>query len=1037
MRKKTLSRLIPSAVLIAITTNLALAPVTVKGQTTRQAAGHVVAAVPSVTGDAVVATPLVTGDVVAASGSCGNFPPAKTSFLSTDSQVWVDFTYTGGSAGDKYAVEWVEPNGTIYTIDTYSQSGTGGGYCSDYYISVSGFPPAGITGRWTVKVTWNGSQLFALPFTIGVSQLPSMIVTPQVVNVTASETCPGNGSPCTFSYQVNPASIFVGSTGAAYQYSFSSAVYNSSSALQPDWIDLSAPAPGSLILSGNPSIDPDGTTGVVTLSASGVANSPQVVTVNTQFEGCTGAGCAPRIHDNGSAPITLRGPSVTPNPAQITTSGPSVQVMAFGVVNPDGVNASQVATSTCYSPCPVGAGNAVGGWLVVPASVPADAPFGVTVNPAGLSPGQYGANITLQFQVDPSCSGNNCQANPTSVPVTLNVQPSSTAASTLSVSSLVPPFGVAGNGSLTLTINGAGFAAGDTVTWNQTPITPISVTSTAITIPVSSSLLASAGTAYIVVHSPSGAQSNAGVFAIAAGAPAPMITSVDPPSATAGSATTPVTISVSGFTNASVAQIKGLTMNSTFQSSTVLTAQFLPGDLADQGTAQITVANPTGPASNPFPFVVSGPPLQFLPVTPCRVFDTRPPSAAGMYPINSTFGSPYIAAGTVRAIQVRTSTICPVPANAGAYSLNFTVVPRSPSLRSLTAWPGLQAQPNVSTLTAPYGQTIASAGIVPAGADGSIDVSATDDTDLIVDINGVFVPPAANTLQFYPLSPCRVLDTRPPSEAGAYPLNSPLGSPALASGVSRPFPIPSSPICQVPANVGAYSLNVTAVPQPGGLGFLAIWPAGKNQPNVSTMNSTDGTLLANAAIVPAGTGGAVNLLVANVPSTVDTDGFADINGYFAAPGGQGGLNFYAITPCRLLDTRNTSAPLGGPAIAANASGVRSLPLAGSCGLPVYPGAQVYSLAITAFPQGNLDFLTLWPTGSAQPNASTLNGTRGVAIANAAILPAGADGSINVYAATNATDLTHRHGRILWPVMWMRMWLPGTSEFQTIPLAPTG
>src|ERR1700722_13841003 len=68
-------------------------------------------------------TPHLTTAVTAGSGVCPNIPPSQTSFISTNSQVWVDFTYNGGSAGDKYAVEWVEPNGTVYTTDTYSQAG--------------------------------------------------------------------------------------------------------------------------------------------------------------------------------------------------------------------------------------------------------------------------------------------------------------------------------------------------------------------------------------------------------------------------------------------------------------------------------------------------------------------------------------------------------------------------------------------------------------------------------------------------------------------------------------------------------------------------------------------------------------------------------------------------------------------------------------------------------------------------------------------------------------------------------------------------
>jgi hypothetical protein len=45
---------------------------------------------------------------------------------------------------------------------------------------------------------------------------------------------------------------------------------------------------------------------------------------------------------------------------------------------------------------------------------------------------------------------------------------------------------------------------------------------------------------------------------------------------------------------------------------------------------------------------------------------------------------------------------------------------------------------------------------------------------------------------------------------------------------------------------------------------------------VSTLNSFDGSIAANAALVPAGTNGAINVYVSN-----NTDVVVDIDGYFA------------------------------------------------------------------------------------------------------------------------------------------------------------
>src|SRR5580692_6318992 len=262
--------------------------------------------------------------------------------------------------------------------------------------------------------------------------------------------------------------------------------------------------------------------------------------------------------------------------------------------------------------------------------------------------------------------------------------------------------------------------------------------------------------------------------------------------------------------------------------------------------------------------------LQFLAVAPCRTMDTRNP--------NGPLGGPFVAGGTTRTIPIPSSS-CNVPATASAYSLNFTVVPHG-TLAFLSVWAAGQPQPVVSTLNSLDGQTIANAAIVPAGTAGAINAFADNDTDLIVDINGYFAPPTASTLQFYPLTPCRVLDTR--NATGTF------GGPSITGGTSRSFPIPSSS-CGVPATAAAYAFNVTVVPQ-GALAYLTAWPTGQPQPVVSTLNSFDGTILANAAIVPAGTNGSASFYASNT-----TDLVVDINGYFAPPG-SGGLSFYPLSP---------------------------------------------------------------------------------------------------------------------------------------------
>src|SRR5271170_357640 len=200
--------------------------------------------------------------------------------------------------------------------------------------------------------------------------------------------------------------------------------------------------------------------------------------------------------------------------------------------------------------------------------------------------------------------------------------------------------------------------------------------------------------------------------------------------------------------------------------------------------------------------------LQFIPVMPCRVADTR--NASG------PFGGPELSAGMSREFDIPQSA-CGIPSTAVAYSLNVTVVPNA-SLNYLTLWPSGETQPFVSTLNSD-GRVKANAAITPAGANGGVSVFVSDASQVILDIDGYFVPAGTSSaLAFYPVTPCRISDTRNPA--------GPLGGPYLAAQTSRAFPVQSS-TCGLPSTAQAYSLNVTAVPHTT-LNYLTTWPTGES-----------------------------------------------------------------------------------------------------------------------------------------------------------------------------------------------------------------
>ena len=371
--------------------------------------------------------------------------------------------------------------------------------------------------------------------------------------------------------------------------------------------------------------------------------------------------------------------------------------------------------------------------------------------------------------------------------------------------------------------------------------------------------------------------------------------------------------------------------------------------------------------------------LYYYSVTPCRIADTR--ANAGF---TGTFGPPSLTAGS-RTFNIPSSA-CQISTTAVAYSLNFTVVPPSGGPQAnLTTWATGQSMPNVSTLNY-SNKVVANAAIVPAGTNGSIDVFVNAPTDLVIDITGYFALPLSTGLQFTPVPTCRVADTR-----GAAGFTGLLGPPSMTPG-TRTFPVPASN-CGLPTTASVYAMNFTVVPPTNGpAANLTAWPTGQAMPNVSTLNYS-GSVVANAALVSAGTNGAINVFV-NAP----TDLLFDTSGYFAPPNSSG-LQFYAVTPCRVADTRAAAGftgQFGPPSMTANSIRTFNLFMS-ACNLPL--NAAAYSLNFTVVPPsgGAPANLTAFPTqlGGSQPNVSTLNFS-GSIVANAAIVQAGTNSAINVF-----------------------------------------
>jgi len=131
--------------------------------------------------------------------------------------------------------------------------------------------------------------------------------------------------------------------------------------------------------------------------------------------------------------------------------------------------------------------------------------------------------------------------------------------------------------------------------------------------------------------------------------------------------------------------------------------------------------------------------LVFVAITPCRVMDTREQDGSGK---TGAFGPPSLLAGIARVVPVPSSN-CGVPV-AAAYSMNFvSVTPLGQPVGWIAAWPDDTSWPGTVVLNAPLGGIVGNSAIVSAGAGGGIQVLATNNADLVIDMNGYYVQATA------------------------------------------------------------------------------------------------------------------------------------------------------------------------------------------------------------------------------------------------------------------------------------------------------
>ncbi len=438
------------------------------------------------------------------------------------------------------------------------------------------------------------------------------------------------------------------------------------------------------------------------------------------------------------------------------------------------------------------------------------------------------------------------------------------------------------------------------------------------------------------------------------------------------------------------------------------------GGVTVDGNGTVFVADTTNNRVRAFSPAGAGG-VGFHPMSPVRILDSR--DGTGGY------NTPWPGC-TSRTLTV--AGAAGVPAGATAVVLNLTVTATSadsflsvspkttygygyPVGTAVTATTVPSSGPSTTVVWPPYcygnpsqgstvnwsaGQTMANQTIAQVGEDGQVTIfNNAGNAHVIADVVGWFDAGTGGGDHYAPLPPARIVDSRDGTGVGGSPS-------AWGPGTTRDVQVTGQG--GVPGGADAVLVNLTVT---GGsaTSHLRAWPAGTAMPNASAINFAPNQTVANLSVVKIGTGGKISLF--NSSGSVHV--IVDVIGYFSATSGD--PQYVPMSPVRWVDTRQSSI---GPFPMFPAT-TATIPFAGSnpplwggggSALPAIPaGAKAVVVNVTVTQPTADGFLTLSPTGSPRPNASTINFVAGQTVANMTVVKLGTGGKADVY---NAGGFTH-------------------------------
>jgi V8-like Glu-specific endopeptidase len=395
--------------------------------------------------------------------------------------------------------------------------------------------------------------------------------------------------------------------------------------------------------------------------------------------------------------------------------------------------------------------------------------------------------------------------------------------------------------------------------------------------------------------------------------------------------------------------------------------------------------------------------LAYTPVTPCRIVDTRNTSA-GMIGASTQRNFRVFGSGSAISSQGGAAAGCPSPLGE-PLAAHINVIAVDPTGKgNLQAFPvgagsGAGLTVNYNTIDT----NLANAGTVKTVTGGGADFTVASNfasAHTVIDVMGYYYPDG--DLLYASVTPCRIVDTRN-TTAGIIAASTQRNFRVFGSGGAISAQGGTAAGCPSPLGEAlAAHINMVAV-DPIGKGNLQAFPVGAGTGTGLSVNyNTIDTNLANAGTVKTVTGGGADITVASNFSSAHAA--IDVLGYYY-PAGE--LLYTPVTPCRIIDTRNTSAGIIAASTQRNfrvfgSGGVISAQGGTAAGCPSPMGeplaAHINVIAVDPTGKGNLQ---AFPVGSSAGAGLSVNyNTIDTNLANAGTVKTVTGGGADITVASN-------------------------------------